>query len=124
MLKHQALTQRVIGHAIEAHRTIGPGLLESVYTTCLCLELESAGIPFETEVMVPVHYKGNTIALGFRADIIVDHAIIIEIKAVSTLLPAHEAQLLTYLRMSQISIGLLMNFHAKMLKDGLVRLIV
>jgi GxxExxY protein len=123
-LKHRALTERVIGLAIEVHRTIGPGLLEAVYSKCLCLELAHAGTPFESQVTVPVIYKETTIPLGFRADILVDKAVILEIKAVAALLPAHEAQLLTYLRMSRISVGLLMNFHASLLKDGLLRLVV
>jgi GxxExxY protein len=123
-LKHRALTEHVIGLAIEVHRTTGPGLLESVYTECLCLELEQAGIPFETQTMIPVFYKGRIIPLGFRADIVVDAAIILEIKAVASLLPVHEAQLLTYLRMSRISVGLLMNFHTKLLKNGLMRFVV
>lgn len=124
MLQHKGLTDRVIGLAIEVHRTIGPGLLESVYAECLCLELGQAGIPFERQVMVPVTYKSATIPLGFRADILVDVAIILEIKAVAALLPAHEAQLPTYLRMSRIRVGLLMNFHATRLKDGLRRFVV
>jgi GxxExxY protein len=123
-LKHRALTERIIGLAIEVHRTVGPGLLESVYTECLCLELEQAGIPFEPQTMVPVFYKDRLIPLGFRADIVVDTAIILEIKAVAALLPVHEAQLLTYLRMSRISVGLPMSFHAKLLKSGLVRFVI
>jgi GxxExxY protein len=124
MLEHRDLTERVIGLAIEVHRTVGPGLLESVYRECLGLELEQAGIAFQCEVTVPVIYKNRTIPLGFRADIVVESAVILEIKAVTTFLPAHESQLLTYLRMSQLRIGLLMNFHAPRLKDGLRRLIV
>ena len=124
MHEHQSLTERVIGLAIEVHRTIGPGRLESVYTECLGMELELAGIPFEFQAPVPVIYKDRTIPLGFRADILVDNAIILEIKAVVSLLPAHEAQLLTYLHMSRINVGLLMNFHAKLLKDGLLRFVV
>jgi GxxExxY protein len=123
-LRHRALTERVIGLAIEVHRTIGPGLLESVYSECLCLELAQAGIPFESQVTVPVTYKETTIPLGFRADIVVDRAILLEIKAVAALLPAHQAQILTYLRMSEIRVGLLMNFHANLLKDGLLRFAV
>ena len=103
---------------------IGPGLLESVYVECLGMELEQAGIPFESQAPIPVIYKGRTILLGFRADILVDNAIILEIKAVALLLPAHEAQLLTYLRMSRISVLLLMNFHARLLKDGLLRFVI
>ena len=99
-------------------------MLESVYSECLADELRQAGIPFQREVMVPVVYKGRTLPLGFRADIVVANAVLLEIKAVATLLPAHDAQLLTYLRISQIQIGLLMNFHATRLQDGLRRFIV
>jgi GxxExxY protein len=124
MLEFNALSNRVIGLAIEVHRSVGPGLLENVYRECLGMELEEAGIPFRSEVMVPVHYKGHPIALGFRSDIVVDDAIILEIKAVTAFVPAHEAQILTYLRMSGMRLGFLMNFHAARLKDGLRRLIV
>jgi GxxExxY protein len=124
MLEHRELTDRIIGLAIEVHRAVGTGLLESVYAECLGLELHQANIPFESQVMVPVVYKGTTIPMGFRADIVVGNAIILEIKAVAALIPAHESQLITYLRMSQIRIGLLMNFHAQGLKDGLRRFIV
>jgi GxxExxY protein len=124
MLEQHDLTERVIGLAIEVHRNVGPGLLESVYAECMALELRHANLVFETQVMVPVIYKGTTIPLGFRADIVVEHALILEIKAVAALLPAHEAQILTYLRMSHIRVGLLLNFHARRLKDGLRRFIV
>jgi GxxExxY protein len=124
MLDHQALTERIIGCAIEVHRTVGPGLLESVYAECVALELRHAGIRFDSQVTVPVIYKGVTIPLGFRADVVVENTVILEIKAVAALLPAHESQLLTYLRMSHLRIGLLMNFHAPRLKDGLRRFIV
>jgi GxxExxY protein len=124
VLIHRALSERVIGLAIEVYRTIGPGLLEAVYRECLCLELGRAGIPFGSEVIVPVFYKDRKIPLGFRADIIVDRSIIIEVKAVGSLLPVHEAQLLTYLRLSRIRIGLIMNFHADLLRDGLRRCVV
>jgi GxxExxY protein len=124
MLEQQLLTEKIIGLAIEVHRSVGPGLLESVYTACMALELGHAGISFETQITVPVIYKGVAIPLGIRADIVVANAIILEIKAVAALLPAHNAQLLTYLRMSNLRIGLLMNFHAPRLKDGLRRFIV
>ncbi len=124
MLEHRDLTERVIGLAIDVHRTIGSGLLESVYAGCMCLELQQANIEFQSQVTVPVIYKGKMIPLGFRADIVVENTIIIEIKAVTAFVPAHDAQILTYLRMSQIRIGLLMNFHAPRLKDGLRRFIV
>jgi GxxExxY protein len=124
MLEQRILTEKIIGLAIEVHRTVGPGLLESVYAECMALELGGAGLGVETQVTVPVIYKGVTIPLGFRADIVVENTIILEIKAVAALLPAHESQLLTYLRMSHLRIGLLMNFHAPRLKDGLRRFIV
>jgi GxxExxY protein len=124
MLQHRALTDRIIGLAIEVHRTIGPGLLESVYAECLSDELDQASIPFQREVMVPTVYKAKTLPLGFCADILVANLVLLEIKAVTILLPTHDAQILTYLRMSQIRIGLLMNFHALRLKDGLRRFIV
>jgi GxxExxY protein len=124
VVKQQARTERVIGLAIEVHRMVGPGLLESVYTECLGMELEQSGIPFVIQAPVPVLYKGRTIPLGFRTDVLVADVIILEIKAVAAVLPAHEAQLLTYLRMSGISVGLLMNFHARLLKDGLLRFVV
>lgn len=124
MLQHRDLTHRIIASAIEVHRTAGPGLLESVCKECLCDELDQAGIQFQREVMVSIIYKAKTLPLGFRADILVANAVILEIKAVSALLPTHDAQILTYLRMSQIRIGLLMNFHALRPKDGLRRFIV
>ena len=109
--------------AIEVHRKTGPGLLESVYAAGLCFELEHAGIPLSRQVSIPVTYKGLSIPLGFRADILVDDSVILEIKAVPALLPAHDAQLQTYLRMSGIPVGLLLNFHAVRLKDGLRRFV-
>jgi GxxExxY protein len=124
MLEHRDLTERVIGLAIEVHRTVGPGLLESVYETGLCVELKQAGIPFRRQVSIPVVYKGTSVSVGFRADIVVADAVILEIKGVAAFIPAHEAQILTYLRMSHIRVGLLLNFHAPRLKDGLLRFIV
>jgi GxxExxY protein len=124
MLEYRDLTERIIGLAIEVHRTLGPGLLESVYGECLADELGRAGIAFAREVAVPVLYKGKTLPLGFRADIVVANDILLEIKGVPALLPVHDAQIRTYLRVSRIRIGLLMNFHAIRLKDGLRRFIV
>jgi GxxExxY protein len=124
VLQYRDLTDRIIGLAIEVHRNTGPGLLESVYKEFLCDELEESGTPFQREVMIPVTYKGKTRPLGFRADILIANAVIVEIKAVTALLPTHDAQILTYLRMTPFRIGLLMNFHALRLKDGLRRFIV
>lgn len=124
MLVRQDLTERVIGLAIEVHRTIGPGLLESIYADCMADELEEAGIAFQREAAIPVVYKGRRHERGFRADLLVDGAVIVEVKAVAALLPIHDAQLLTYLRMSGIRVGLLFNFHARRLIDGMRRRIV
>jgi GxxExxY protein len=118
------LTERVIGLAIEVHRLTGPGMLESVYEGCLCYELGQAGITFERQAGIPVAYKGVQFDEGFRADILVERQLIIEIKAVATILPTHDAQVLTYLRMSGLRLGLLFNFHARLLKDGLRRFVV
>ena len=124
MLADARLTECIIGLAIEVHRNTGKGLLESVYEQCLCFELERAGIPFERQVGIQVFYKGVPMGDGFRADIVVERKVIIEIKAVTTVLPVHEAQLQTYLRMSGIHIGLIMNFNTRRLVDGLKRLVV
>lgn len=123
MLVVEALTERVIGLAIEVYRHTGPGLLESVYEQCLCRELREAGIAFERQVPVLVMYKGAAVGDGFRADIVVAGEVILEIKAVASVLPAHEAQLFTYLRMSGIRVGLLLNFNAPRLIDGLRRVV-
>jgi GxxExxY protein len=123
MLRHRELTERIIGLAIEVHRHTGPGLLESFYSAALCRELERAGIRVRREVGIPAIYKGEPLPLGFRADILADETVILEIKAVPALLPAHDLQLQTYLRMSGLPIGLLLNFHALRLKDGLRRFV-
>jgi GxxExxY protein len=124
MLLAEQLTEQVIGLAIEVHRHTGPGLLESVYEQCLCHELQQAGIGFQRQAPVPVIYKSIPIGDGFKADIIVERQVILEIKAVAAILPPHEAQLHTYLRMSGIRVGLLLNFNAAGLKDGLRRYVV
>jgi len=124
MLLAEDLSERVIGLAITVHRHTGRGLLESVYEQCLCYEMTQAGLPFERQVAVPVIYRGVQIGDGFKADIVVDRRLILEIKAVVTIIPAHEAQLRTYLRMSGIRVGLLLNFNAPRLVDGLRRAIM
>ena len=123
MLEHLSLSKRIIGSAIKVHRETGPGLLESVYATCLCFELEQAGIPVQRQVGIPVVYGGLKMPMGFRADILVADTIIVEIKGVSMLAPAHEHQIQTYLRMSGLPLGLLMNVHAPRLQDGLRRFV-
>ncbi len=124
MLIAGELTERIIGLAIEVHRHTGPGLLESVYEQCLCHELREAGIPFERQVAIPVIYKSVPIGDGFKADIVVARDVILEIKAVAAILPVHEAQLHTYLSMSKIRIGLILNFHARRLVDGIRRYVL
>ncbi|MCX7381302.1 MAG: GxxExxY protein [Alphaproteobacteria bacterium] len=118
------LSERVIGLAIEVHRHLGPGLLESVYEECLCHELHLSGIPFARQVALPIIYKGTTLDAGYKLDIVIEDMLIIELKSVERLLPIHEAQLLTYLRLSGIGVGLLMNFNAAALKNGLRRLMM
>ena len=129
MLLAEPLTDRVIGLAIEVDPrvkpgTTGPGLLESVYELCLCRELADAGIAFARQVTIPVLYKGAEVGDGFKADIVVAGELILEIKAVSTILPIHAVQLRTYLRMSGIHVGLLLNFNVPRLVDGLHRYVV
>jgi GxxExxY protein len=118
------LTEQIIGLAIEVHRHTGPGLLESVYEQCLCHELREAGIPFERQVAIPVIYKTAPVGEGFRADIVVAREVILEIKAVAAILPIHEVQLHTYLRMSGLRVGLILNFNARRLTEGIRRYVV
>ena len=123
-LQGNALTERVIGFAIDVHRQLGPGLLESAYEECLCFELKHGGIEFSRQVPLPVVYKEIRLDCGYRMDLVVQQELIIEIKAVEKLMPIHEAQVLTYLRLSGCRIGLLMNFNSLVLKDGLRRFMV
>jgi GxxExxY protein len=115
------LTNAIIGAAMEVHRTLGPGLLESTYEMCLCRELGIRGIPFERQVPIPVEYKGVKLDCGYRADIVVEGTIQLEIKAIDSLLPIHDAQLLSYLKLGGWKIGLLINFNVELLKTGLRR---
>jgi GxxExxY protein len=111
----------VIGAAIEVHRTIGPGLLESAYTQCLCYELALRKLSFESELSLPVLYKGLKLDCGYRLDLVVAGAVVVDVKAVERLAPVHEAQHLTYLRMGGWKAGLLINFNVPRLRDGIVR---
>jgi GxxExxY protein len=115
------LTGAVIGAAIEVHRILGPGLLESIYQEALGHELGLRGIPFEPQVMVPIEYKGQILGDDLRMDIVVDGRVVVELKSVDRLDPIHEAQLLTYLRLSRVHVGLLINFNVRVLKDGIRR---
>jgi GxxExxY protein len=116
-----ALTERIIGFCIEIHRALGPGLLESAYEECLCFELASAGIKFERQKALPVEYKGVRLDCGYRLDLVVEGTIVIELKAIERVLPIHEAQLLTYLKLTKLPLGLLINFNVPLLKDGITR---
>jgi GxxExxY protein len=117
----QGLTHAIIGAAIEVHKVLGPGLLESAYEECLCQKLRARNILFEQQKPLPVVYKGLKLDCGYRVDLIVDKRVIIELKAVDALAPIHDAILLTYLRLSGCKIGLLINFHCVVLKDGIRR---
>ena len=115
------LTYETIGAAIEVHRALGPGLLESTYRECLCRELLLRGIFFRREYGLPLHYKGVRLECGYRIDLLVDNLVVVEIKSVAALEPVHDAQLLTYLRLGGWKVGLLINFNVVVLRDGIHR---
>ena len=118
------LTHEVIGSAIEVHRALGPGLLESTYRECLCRELMIRAIPFKRERGLPLEYKGIKLECGYRLDILVADRVVVEVKTVESLAPIHDARLLTYLRLGGWRIGLLINFNVVVLKDGIRRRIL
>jgi len=117
------ISDAVIGAAIEVHRQLGPGLLESSYHACLCRELELRAIPYQSQVSLPLEYKGTQIAKGYVIDLLIEESLIVEIKSVDKLLPLHAAQLMTYLRLQQLSAGLLINFNVHTLLRGLRRIL-
>ena len=124
-LSHESgFGERVIGLGIDVHRHLGPGLLESAYEECLCFELAQAGVAYRRQVPLPIVYKDIRLDCGYRMDIVVQNELIVEIKAVERILPIHEAQMLTYLRLSRLRAGLLMNFNNVVLKDGLRRFVL
>src|SRR5437762_3539518 len=123
MTEANALTERIIGAAIEVHRTLGPGLLESVYEECLCYELSAAGLQFKRQVHLPVSYKGLKLDCGYVLDLFVEDEVIVEIKSNEAIAPVHCAQLLTYLRIAEKPVGLLINFNVPVLKNGLKRVV-
>jgi GxxExxY protein len=118
------LTHKVIAAAIEVHKNLGPGLLEAVYRLCLELEFESCGLKYQKEVPIPLVYKDKKIDHCFRLDFLVENELIIELKSIETMLPVHEAQLLTYMRLSGKQVGLLINFNVPILKMGIRRCIL
>jgi GxxExxY protein len=120
--ENDPLTERIIGLAIDIHRQLGPGLLESAYEECLAFELQQAGIAFERQISVPVVYKSIRLDCAYRLDLKVENKLIVEIKSVERLMPIHEAQLITYLRLTGLAVGLLLNFNTNVLKNGIRRL--
>ncbi len=121
--KLDEISRRIIGAAIEVHRHLGPGLLESAYQSCLAFELKQLGLKLEEQKPLPIVYKDVKLDCGYRLDLIVEDEIIVEIKAIEQLLPIHEAQLLSYLRLAKKRVGLLINFHVPVLKNGLKRIV-
>lgn len=123
MLLDEELSESIIGALIEVHRALGPGLLESAYEQCLCHELTLRQLSFRRQVALPVSYKGVLLDCGYRLDVVVEDRIVLELKCVERLQPIHEAQLLTYLKLSGHRVGLLVNFHVVRLVDGLKRIV-
>src|SRR5579872_3495536 len=117
--QNDLLTEKIIGFAIEVHRRLGPGLLEAAYEECLCYELGANGLVFKRQVPLPVVYKSVQLDCGYRIDIVVENHVIIELKTAERLLPIHEAQVLTYMKLSGIPTGLLLNFNTAVLTDGI-----
>ena len=124
MLLHEDLSYQIVGSAIEVHRELGPGLLESAYEACLCHEFTLRGIQYHRQAERPVIYKGLVIDCGYRIDILVEGLIVLELKAVSEFLPIYEAQLMTYLKLTECRLGLLMNFNVSVMKDGIKRIVL
>lgn len=118
------ITYKIIGCAYEVHKIPGPGLLESTYETCLCYELEKQGLKFEKQKELMINYKGTTLNNGYRIDILVEDSIVLELKSVENLLPIHTAQILTYLKLSEHNLGLLINFNVTNLQNGIHRYII
>jgi len=117
MIIHEELTEQIIGAAIEVHRALGPGLLESAYKICLMQELTLRGLSFQSEVALPINYKGIVLDCGYRIDLLIEDKVILELKAVESLNRVHEAQLLTYLKLSAKRVGLLINFNSAVIRN-------
>ena len=123
-MEFDKLSSNIIRSAIEVHKNLGPGLLESTYEQCLAHELKTQGIPFQLQQPLPVQYKGTNLSCGYRIDMLVDDTIILELKSVDRLLRIHQAQLLTYMKLARKPIGLLINFNVKILKQGIKRMVL
>jgi len=120
--EHDALAAKAVEAAFRIHRTLGPGLLESVYHACMCYELSKMAVPYEHELSLPVKYEGVKLDAGMRVDLWLDRKVILELKTVEILQPVHKAQLLTYMKLTGTRLGLLINFNVAQLKEGIVRL--
>jgi GxxExxY protein len=121
LIIHEQLSESILGACIEVHRELGPGLLESAYRECLCHELNLRKLAFRREVPLPVRYKGIELDCGYRIDLIVEEKIVVELKAIDKLLPVHEAQLLTYLKLTGFPVGLLINFNSAVIRNSFIR---
>jgi GxxExxY protein len=119
-----SLSNKVIGCAIEVHRELGPGLLESAYEQCLAAELSRLQIPFQIQVDLPINYKGMPLNCGYRIDLLINNQLIVELKSIEQLLKIHEAQILTYMKLAKVNLGLLMNFNVPILKRGIRRFVL
>ncbi len=124
MLHHEELTEKLIARAIEVHRHPGPGLLESAYEECYCHELRLQDVSLERQKQLPLSYKGIMLDCGYRMAVVADRKAVVEIKCVDKILPVHEAQLLTYLKLSGLKVGLIINCHSRFIKDGIKRLVL
>ena len=123
-MRFDKLSNQIIGCAIEVHKHLGPGLLESTYEQCLAYELNKSNLSFKLQYPLPVEYKGIKIDCGYRIDMLVGNKVIVELKSVDSILPIHQAQLLTYMKLSGLGIGLLMNFNVKYMKTGIKRMVL
>ena len=124
MTREDELSHKIIGAAIEVHRELGPGLLESAYEECLCHELSASGLSFERQKRLPVVYKGIALDCNYRLDVVVESLVVIELKAVEAILPVHEAQMLTYLKLSGLRLGLILNFSMDTMGKGIKRIVL
>ena len=123
-MEFDILSNKVIGCALQVHKQLGPGLLESAYECCLARELELAEIPFKLQVPIPIHYKGEDLDCGYRIDILAEDTLLVELKSVQQFLSIYDAQILTYMKLAKIKIGLLINFNVELLKDGIKRFVL
>jgi len=117
------ISSRIICAAVEVHRTLGPGLLETAYEECLCHELSLRGVAFDRQKVLPVFYKGKLLDCSYRLDVVVEGKVVLELKSVTRFEPIHDAQLLTYLKLSELKLGLLLNFNVSLMRDGVKRIV-